>query len=232
MKYVNDTSKLSEVFGISNTTYINTIINEYLSNCILYEELVSSKNENKTNGQNELSNIISSIAFMDANKNNNSVFNLKVENRAEKKSDKLENVIIANKNLLSKHDAFMKYIKDIEIAVGKDSSEIVNEIIKLYEQLLNMLREKNKIHVNKMNEYLIEEKIELLLNEAIKATIAKLGQKEQAYKTREEVLNLNVTKLSENIRSYIKSEYKSSQINLIYPYELMKKQLKKKILHS
>lgn len=45
MKYVNDTSKLSEVFGISNTTYINTIINEYLSNCILYEELVSSKNE-------------------------------------------------------------------------------------------------------------------------------------------------------------------------------------------
>ncbi len=117
----------------------------------------------------------------------------------------------------------MKYIKDIEIAVGKDSSEIANEIIKLYEQLLNMLREKNKLHVNTMNEYLIEEKIELLLNESIKATIAKLGQKEQAYKTREEVLNLNVTKLSENIRSYIKSEYKSSQINLIYPYELMKK---------
>ena len=228
MKYVNDTSKLSEVFGISNTTYINTIINEYLSNCILYEELVSSKNENKTNGQNELSNIISSIAFMDANKNNNSVFNLKVENRAEKKSDKLENVITANKNLLSKHDTFVKYIKDIGIAVGKDSSEIVNEIIKLYEQLLNMLREKNKMHVNTMNEYLIEEKIELLINEAIKATIAKLGQKEQAYKTREEVLNLNVTKLSENIRSYIKSEYKSSQINLIYPYELMKKTIEEK----
>lgn len=223
MKYVNDTSKLSEVFGISNRTYINTIVNDYLNNCTVYEDWIATRNESRLKGEEELNNIISSIEFMRMNKSENSVFDLSVKTQLKKASSAIQKRIADNNELLGQKDLIIKYFSKIGASLGDEANELVDAIIKAYLTLLQMLIDKNILLENKKILSLIDERIETLLNNAIKETNTKLGQKEQAFKIREEVMSLNTIKLSRSIRDYIKSECKASELCLSYPLEALRK---------
>lgn len=227
MKYVNDSTKLSEVFGISNRSYINTIIGNYLNNCTEYEDLLALKNESKQNGEEEFNNIVSSIEFMRINKSEKSNFSLNIKTQIKKVSSDIQNNITGNNELLDKSDEIINYFRKMEVAIGDDSTKLVNGIIEAYEVLLKMLMNKNIALEKEKIKSLINEKIVLLLNNAIKETNTKLGQKDQAIKTREEVLSINNEKISKSIRDYIKAESKANDICLAYPLEKIKTTIEK-----
>ena len=50
MKYVNDHEQLGNVFKISNRSYVNLLINEFISNCNKYSELISDLEDEKKLG--------------------------------------------------------------------------------------------------------------------------------------------------------------------------------------
>lgn len=228
MKYVNDVSELSKVFGISNRSYVNSIINDYLGRCNEYEECISSKKDSKEKGTNALDNIFTSIEFMKLNENKSSTFNLDIKNQLEKKSTKIQDKIDDNKKLLDKKDELIDYFKKIGNALGEESKELIESIIKSYLQLLKMLNDKQLSLEQKKTFNLINERIETLLNNAIKEANKKLGQKEQAYKSKKEVMDSNVIILSQSIREYIKSEIKANSIDLTYPFDSLKHTIEEK----
>ncbi|WP_317313844.1 hypothetical protein [Absicoccus porci] len=222
MKYVNDVSELSKVFGISNRSYVNSIINDYLGRCNEYEECIASKEDSKQRGTNALDNIFASIEFMNLNNNKSSTFNLDIKSQLEKKSTKIQANIEDNNKLLNKKDEIIDYFKKVENALGEEAKELIESIINSYLQLLKMLNDKQLSLEQKKTIDLINERIEALLNNAIKEANKKLGQKEQAYKSKKEVMDSNVILLSQNISDYIKSEIQANSIDLTYPFNSLK----------
>ena len=228
MKYVNDTEKLSEIFGISNKTYISSIVDEYSAKCNLFEEYLAEQSESKKKGEDSLKNIISCIDFMNLNKNEKSLFELKIKSMKELKSTHIQKMIDSNKELLSKKEEIIKYFERLGTALDSEYDEKINELIDIYVFLLEKLMIRNQKLSNDKNEFLFIEKIENIINLAIRDTNKKLGQKEQAYKDREEALLNNTTVLLENIKKCLKSEVNINRLDLKYPYDSLKKIIEEK----
>lgn len=111
MKYVNDVSELSKVFGISNRSYVNSIINDYLGRCNEYEECISSKEDSKQRGTNALDNIFASIEFMNLNNNKSSTFNLDIKSQLEKNPLKFRLILKIIINCLIKKMKLLTILK-------------------------------------------------------------------------------------------------------------------------
>jgi len=222
MKYVNDHEQLGNVFKISNRSYVNLLINEFISNCNKYSELISDLEDEKKLGDESLRNIFTSIEFLNANPIEKSLFKLKPKNMANLNSSKTHLIIESDKKLISKKEDILKYFNDINKTLNFEYKKVVEEIINDYLFLLEKINDKIVEFEKRKTEEMIVEQIQSLLNVAIRNSSAKLGQKEKTFKEREELLSNNQTTLINCIKNVLKINKELESVHLEYPFDKIK----------
>lgn len=204
MKYVNDHEQLGNVFKISNRSYVNSLINEFISDCNKYSELMSDLEEEKKLGSESLRNIFTSIEFLNANPIEKSLFKLKPKNMVNLDSTKTHLIIENDEKIILKKDEILKYFNDINKTLNFEFKEVVEEIIDDYLFLLEKVKDKIITFEKREIEEMIVEQIQNLLNVAIRNSSTQLGQKEKIFKEREELLSNNQTTLINCIKNVLK----------------------------
>lgn len=228
MKYVNDYEKLGDVFKISNRSYINSILEKFTSDCNAYSELISDLEENKNKGNECLRNVFTSIDFLNTNQIKNSLFDLKPKTMSDLKSEKTRSTINNDRTILSKKEVIINYFNNINKTLNYEFSTEIENIIDMYLFLLEKISEKVKLLEYKELEEKIVEQIQNLLNEAIRKTSNKLGQKEKMYKEREDILSEKQHEFIKCIKNVLRIKKELNQIHLEYPYEQIKSTIEEK----
>ena len=228
MKYINDTVQLSEVFGISNRSFVHEIIDDFKIACNNYGNLLDDIDDAKSVGDENLRNIITSVDFLNNNKAAETVFNLKAKISGELESAKTKSTIDRNEKIINKKDSFIKYFQALDSALDSNYSDIIKEILEKYLFLLSKLEEKidalGKIEL----EQLITEQIESIINTVIHELNSKLGLKEKAIKEREETKSTNEKELISNIKKCLIAKKKIKRCALKYPYQEVKHTIEEK----
>ena len=228
MKYVNNHEKLGDVFKISNRSYVNSLISDFILDCNKYSDLMSDFEDKNQLGRESLKNIFSSIEFLNANPVEKSVFNLKLKNMANLGSQKTRSIIENDKKIVFKKDEILKYFNDINKTLNFEYKEIVEEILEKYLFLLDKINDKICALEKQEAEEKIKEKIQNLLNEAIRNSSEKLGQKEKIFKEREELLSYNQSKFIECIKNVLKINKELESVHLEYPFDKIKNTIETK----
>lgn len=228
MKYVNDHEQLGNVFKISNRSYVNSLINEFISDCNKYSELMSDLEEEKKLGSESLRNIFTSIEFLNANPIEKSLFTLKPKNMSNLDSSKTHLIIENDKKIILKKDEILKYFSDINKTLNYEFKEIVEEIIDDYLFLLEKVNDKIIMFEKRKLEEMIVEQIENLLNIVIRNSSTKLGQKEKIFKEREELLSNNQITLINCIKKVLKINKELIDVHLEYPFDRIKNTIETK----
>lgn len=228
MKYINDTGQLAEVFGISNRSFVQEIIDGFKTNCKNYSNYLEDINDARTAGEENLRNIATSIDFLNKNKASETIYNLKTKISVELESAKTRLIIDKNDNLANKKDSFIKYFHALDVALDSNYSEMIKEIIEKYLFLISKLAEKNDNLVKIELEQLIIEQIETIINTAIRTSNSKLGLKEKAIKEREETKSTNEKELIGNIKKCLIAKSKIENCVLEYPYHEIKHMIEEK----
>ena len=228
MKYVNDHEQLGNVFKISNRSYVNSLINDFISDCNKYSELISDLEDEKKIGSESLRNIFTSIEFLNANPIEKSLFELKPKNMANLDSSKTYLIIENDKKILLKKDEILKYFNEINKTLNFEYKEVVEKIIGDYLFLLEKINAKIVTFEKRKIEEMIVEQIQNLLNAAIRKSSTKLGQKEKIFKEREELLSNNQTTLINCIKNVLKINKEIVSVHLEYPFDQIKNTIETK----
>lgn len=228
MKYVNDHEQLGNVFKISNRSYVNSLINDFISDCNKYSELMSDLEEEKKLGSESLRNIFTSIEFLNTNPIEKSLFKLKPKNMANLDSTKTRLIIENDEKIILKKDEILKYFNDINKTLNFEFKEVVEEIIDDYLFLLEKVKDKIITFEKRKIEEMIVEQIQNLLNVAIRNSSTKLGQKEKIFKEREELLSNNQTTLINCIKNVLKINKDLAGVYLEYPFDQIKNTIETK----
>lgn len=228
MKYVNDHEQLGNVFKISNRSYVNSLINEFISDCNKYSELMSDLEEEKKLGSESLRNIFTSIEFLNANPIEKSLFKLKPKNMVNLDSTKTHLIIENDEKIILKKDEILKYFNDINKTLNFEFKEVVEEIIDDYLFLLEKVKDKIITFEKREIEEMIVEQIQNLLNVAIRNSSTQLGQKEKIFKEREELLSNNQTTLINCIKNVLKINKELAGVHLEYPFDQIKNTIETK----
>lgn len=228
MKYVNDHEQLGNVFKISNRSYVNSLINDFISDCNKYSELISDLDDEKKIGSESLRNIFTSIEFLNANPIEKSLFELKPKNMANLDSSKTYLIIENDKKILLKKDEILKYFNEINKTLNFEYKEVVEKIIGDYLFLLEKINAKIVTFEKRKIEEMIVEQIQNLLNAAIRKSSTKLGQKEKIFKEREELLSNNQTTLINCIKNVLKINKEIVSVHLEYPFDQIKNTIETK----
>ncbi|WP_028043532.1 hypothetical protein [Candidatus Stoquefichus massiliensis] len=228
MKYVNDHEQLGNVFKISNRSYVNSLINDFISDCNKYSELMSDLEEEKKLGSESLRNIFTSIEFLNTNPIEKSLFKLKPKNMANLDSTKTRLIIENDEKIILKKDEILKYFNDINKTLYFEFKEVVEEIIDDYLFLLEKVKDKIITFEKRKIEEMIVEQIQNLLNVAIRNSSTKLGQKEKIFKEREELLSNNQTTLINCIKNVLKINKDLAGVYLEYPFDQIKNTIETK----
>lgn len=228
MKYVNNYEQLGNVFKISNRSYVNSLINEFISDCNKYSELMSDLEDEKKIGSESLRNIFTSIEFLNANPIEKSLFKLKPKNMVNLDSSKTHLIIENDKKIIFKKDEILKYFNEINKALNFEYKEVVEKIIDDYLFLLEKINYKIVTFEKKEIEEMIVEQIQNLLNVAIRKSSTKLGQKEKIFKEREELLSNNQTALINCIKNVLKIKKELVSVHLEYPFDQIKNTIETK----
>lgn len=228
MKYVNDYEQLGNVFKISNRSYVNSLINEFISDCNKYSELMSDLEDEKKLGNESLRNIFTSIEFLNANPIEKSLFKLKPKNMANLDSSKTHLIIENDKKIIFKKDEILKYFSEINKALNFEYKEVVEKIIDDYLFLLEKINDKIVTFEKREIEEMIVEQIQNLLNVAIRKSSTKLGQKEKIFKEREELLSNNQITLINSIKNVLKIKNELVSVHLEYPFDQIKNTIETK----
>lgn len=228
MKYVNDHEQLGNVFKISNRSYVNSLINDFISDCNKYSELMSDLEEEKKLGSESLRNIFTSIEFLNTNPIEKSLFKLKPKNMANLDSTKTRLIIENDEKIILKKDEILKYFNDINKTLNFEFKEVVEEIIDDYLFLLEKVKDKIITFEKRKIEEMIVEQIQNLLNVAIRNSSTKLGQKEKIFKEREELLSNNQTTIINCIKNVLKINKDLAGVYLEYPFDQIKNTIETK----
>lgn len=228
MKYINDTGQLAEVFGISNRSFVQEIIDGFKTDCKNYSNYLEDINDARTAGDENLRNIATSIDFLNKNKASETIYNLKTKISSELESAKTRLIIDKNDKLANKKDSFIKYFHALDVALDSNYSEMIKEIIEKYLFLISKLAEKNDNLVKIELDQLIIEQIETIINSAIRTSNSKLGLKEKAIKEREETKSTNEKELIGNIKKCLIAKSKIENCVLEYPYHEVKHMIEEK----
>ena len=127
MKYVNNHEKLGDVFKISNRSYVNSLISDFILDCNKYSELMSDLEDEKKLGSESLRNIFTSIEFLNANPVKKSMFKLKPKNMTNPNSLKTHLIIENDRKIILKKDEILKYFNEIDKTLDFEFKEIVEE---------------------------------------------------------------------------------------------------------
>lgn len=228
MKYINDTGQLAEVFGISNRSFVQEIIDGFKTDCKNYSNYLEDINDARTAGDENLRNIATSIDFLNKNKASETIYNLKTKISSELESAKTRLIIDKNDKLANKKDSFIKYFHALDVALDSNYSEMIKEIIEKYLFLISKLAEKNDNLAKIELDQLIIEQIETIINSAIRTSNSKLGLKEKAIKEREETKSTNEKELIGNIKKCLIAKSKIENCVLEYPYHEVKHMIEEK----
>lgn len=228
MKYINDTGQLAEVFGISNRSFVQEIIDGFKTDCKNYSNYLEDINDARTAGDENLRNIATSIDFLNKNKASETIYNLKTKISSELESAKTRLIIDKNDKLANKKDLFIKYFHALDVALDSNYSEMIKEIIEKYLFLISKLAEKNDNLAKIELDQLIIEQIETIINSAIRTSNSKLGLKEKAIKEREETKSTNEKELIGNIKKCLIAKSKIENCVLEYPYHEVKHMIEEK----
>ncbi len=228
MKYVNNHEKLGDVFKISNRSYVNSLIGDFISDCNKYSDLTSDLEDEIKLGRESLRNAFTSIEFLNANPIEKSIFNLKFKNMSNPDSLKTQSIIENDKKIVLKKDEILKYFNDINKTLAYEYKETVEEIIKKYLFLLDKINDKICSLEKRETEEKVKERIQDLLNAAIRNSTAKLGQKEKIFKEREELLSTNQSTLINCVKNVLKIQKELKTIHLEYPFNKIKNTIETK----
>lgn len=228
MKYVNNHEKLGDVFKISNRSYVNSLISDFILDCNKYSELMSDLEDEKKLGSESLRNIFTSIEFLNANPVKKSMFKLKPKNMTNPNSLKTHLIIENDRKIILKKDEILKYFNDIDKTLDFEFKEIVEEIINKYLFLLDRINDKIDAFEEREIKEKVLEQIQNLLNIAIRNSSTKLGQKEKIFKEREELLSNNQSTLINCIKNVLKINKELESVHLKYPFDKIKNTIETK----
>ena len=223
VKYMSNSEKLAEVFGISDRVQVNQIINDFISKCIKFENNYSKIKQKEDNIVKLIDRIKSDQEFINLNEMKTYQYNLSRVINSTEFIDKIRKKIEYNKGLIANETAVRKYFVQVGTSLEGQHDIEVNQILDLYKQLIKKLEEKNvflyKQEVKTEIDYIIRDKV----NKSIQSRILKLGEKEKNYKVRMEIFNKNRIELIKNIKEVIVLEKLNSDIELIYPFNDIKR---------
>lgn len=228
MKYVTNSEKLGELFGISNRSYIDEELTGFISRCNEYCEYKKDIVDCKKIVTDKLELITGIVDFFALNKIQKGNFELNVAEIDTNQLDAVNNLKKSNAGLYNKKSEIDKYFKQIDKALDYEHTEEVEQILLRYHDLLDHLKKKNETLDLRAHKLKISKRIKELINNSLRGAISKLGQKEKISKEKQELFDNSCTEITDEIKKALRAKKRLESICLVYPYNRINEIIREK----
>lgn len=221
----NDDS-IKKLFGINDINSAESIILEYKDNINNYHNDLARETISEERAKKNIENIFSAVNFINKNRINKNVFNLKTHLVDDLVLKKLTEKLTEIEKYIMDQVKIQNYFTKLKNFFSKDDDKkLIDKLLKIYVNIIESLIKEKYIIEKQLKLVQLDSKIIDSINENIRKSINLLGNKEKTVADRREVVDKEIKSLLENLTETIKASLEQLKYKLEFPYTKLKTEL-------